>query len=91
MAAHTVTLTWAASTDTVDGYNVYRGTAPGAETTKLNTALVTGTSFTDPSPLGGHDYYDVKASLGGVEAVASNEVSVVVPPAPATNLVAVLN
>lgn len=89
--AHTVTLTWVASIDTVDGYNVYRGTAAGAESTKLNTALVTGTTFTDSTPLGGHDYYTVKASLGGVEAVASNEVSVVVPPSPATNLVATLN
>ena len=89
--AHTVTLNWVASTDAVDGYNVYRGTAAGVDTLKLNTALVVGTTFTDPSPLGGHDYYEVKASLGGVEAVASNEVSVLVPPAPATNLVAVLN
>lgn len=89
--SHTVTLNWVASTDAVDGYNVYRSVAAGAETTKLNSALVVGTSFTDPAPLGGHDFYVVKASLGGVEAAASNEVSVLVPPAPATNLVATLN
>lgn len=88
--AHSVNLSWVASTDAVDGYNVYRGATTGAETTKLNTSLVTGTSFTDSAPLGGHDFYVVKASLGGIEAVASNEVSVQVQPAPATNLVAVL-
>lgn len=90
--SHTVSLSWTASTDTVDGYNVYRGVSAGAETTKLNTtALVIGTSFVDPSPLGGHDYYVAKSVIGGVESVASNEVSVLVPPAPPTNLVASLS
>ncbi len=89
--AHTVTLNWVASTDAVDGYNVYRSTTSGTETTKLNTALVTGTSFIDSAPLAGHDFYVVKSSLGGVESVVSNEVSVIVPPAPPTNLVATLN
>lgn len=89
--SHTVTLTWTASVDAVEGYNVYRGTATGAETTKLNTALVTGTSFTDSAPVGGQDFYVAKSVLGGVESLASNEVSVTVPPAPPTNLVAVLS
>jgi hypothetical protein len=89
--AHTVGLVWVASTDTVDGYNVYRGVAAGQELTKLNSSTLTGTSFTDSTPLGGHDFYEVKSVLGGVESVASNEVSVIVPPAPPTQLVATLN
>jgi len=85
---HTVTLNWVASPDTVDGYNIYRGTAVGQETTKLNTAVVIGTTYVDTAPVVGHSYYVVKASLGGVESVASNEVTVSLQPAAPTNLVA---
>lgn len=86
-----VTLTWVASTDTVDGYNVYRGVATGQETARLNSALVTALTYEDDSPIAGADFYVVKSSLGGVESVASNEVSVSVRPAAPTNLVAVLS
>jgi len=86
-----VVLTWNASTDVVDGYNVYRGLAAGAETLKLNAALVTGVTFTDASPVAGHDFYIVKSSLAGVESIASNEVNAVILPAPPSNLVAVVS
>ena len=89
--AHTVTLSWTASTDAVDGYNIYRGVATGQETTLVNTALVTGTSFTDTTAVVGSDFYVAKAVKGGVESIASNEVSVVLLPAAPTNLVAVAN
>lgn len=85
-----VKLTWVASTDAVDGYNVYEGAAAGAETNKLNAALVTSTTFTDPSPKAGKSFYAVKSSLGGVESLASNEVSVVLLPAAPTQLVAAI-
>lgn len=89
--SHTVTLNWTASTDAVDGYDVFRGTVAGAETTKLNTALVTGTSFVDSAPVAGQSFYVAKASLGGVLSVASNEVTVTLQPAAPTNLVATVN
>jgi hypothetical protein len=88
---HTVTLSWVASVDAVDGYDVFRGVAAGQETTKLNTALVTGTTFTDSTPLAGQSFYVAKASLGGVLSVASNEVTVQLQPAPPTNLVSTVN
>lgn len=87
-----VLITWVASTSTVDGYNIYRGPAAGQETTKLNTTgVVTGTTFTDSAPVPGEDFYVVRASVSGVESVNSNEVSVTLPPAPPTNVVATLS
>ena len=87
--SHSVKLGWTPSTDTVDGYNIYRGSTAGTESTKINGALVTGSSFTDNSPLLGNNFYVVKSSLGGVESVVSNEVTTVILPAPPTNLVVV--
>lgn len=88
--AHQVAMSWTASTDAVDGYNVYRGTAAGAESsTPLNAALVSGTSYTDSSVTPGTWFYVVKASKGGALSVVSDEISAVILPAPATNLVLV--
>lgn len=87
---HSVTLTWNASTDTVDGYNVYRGAAAGAEVgPPLNgTTLVTALTFTDTNP-NETDWYVVRAVRAGVESVNSNEIAVTLPPAPPSNLVGV--
>ena len=84
--AHSVSLSWVASLDTVDGYNVYRGPSAGQETTKVNAALVTVDTFTDSSPVLGHDFYIVKSYVGGVESPVSNEVSTVILPLPPTNV-----
>lgn len=83
--AHSVALSWVASPDAVDGYNVYRGKA-GAETTLINTSPVTALNFTDSSPAIGVNDYIVKAVKNGVEAVASNEVATTILPSPATAL-----
>ncbi len=57
-----VVLTWTASSDDgVLGYHVYRSLSPYSGYTKLNGALVTGTSFTDDSPLNDTLYYQVRA------------------------------
>jgi len=88
--AHNVNLSWTASTDAVDGYNVYRGAAAGAETTTpLNAALITGTTYDDTTAVAGKSYYTVKSSLGGVLSVVSNEIAVSLPPAAPTNLILV--
>jgi len=84
--AHSVSLSWTASSDTVDGYNIYRGTAAGQETTKVNTALVTADTFTDTTAPVGDSFYVARSVIGGVESVNSNEVSAVILPAPPTNL-----
>lgn len=89
--AHFVTLTWQEA-DTVDGYNVYRGIAAGAETAvPLNgTTLVNALSYVDSTVVFGQSYdYVVTAVKGGIESVHSNEaVAVVNLPSAPINLVA---
>jgi hypothetical protein len=54
---HFVALSWAASTTGGVGYNVFRGTAPGAEgMTPLNFSALSGTSFTDVNVASGATY-----------------------------------
>lgn len=87
--SHQVNLTWTASTDSVDGYNVQRGTVSGGPYTQVNTALVTGTTFTDPGPFPnlGPFFYVAVAVKGTQVSVHSNETpAVFLPPVPPTNL-----
>ncbi len=85
--SHSVSLSWAASVDPVDGYFIFKGkTAGGEATTPVNSAIVTGTSFVDTSATPGSEFYVVKSSLGGVLSIASNEIDAVILPAPPTGL-----
>jgi hypothetical protein len=78
---HFIQLTWAASTSAgVTGYNIYRGTAAGGESsTPLNTGgPVSGLSFADTNTVSGTTYYYViKSTNGSAESGPSTEVSVV--------------
>jgi fibronectin type 3 domain-containing protein len=55
-----VSLTWAPPANNggaaISGYNIYRGTSPGAESS-TPVATVSGTSFTDPGLTNGTTYY----------------------------------
>lgn len=88
---HQVLLTWNASTDTVDGYNVYKGIEPSTEgATPVNAALITTLQYVDLAVVVGQKYdYYVTAVRNGFESVHSNEVitAVILPAAP-TNVVA---
>jgi hypothetical protein len=79
--AHSVALSWIASTSTVAGYNVYRSTVSGAQYGKVNSSLVGGLAYTDGTVLGGTLYYYVTTAVdaSGNESVHSNEVSANVP------------
>ena len=79
--AHTATLDWTASTSTVIGYNVYRGTASGGPYALVNSSLVAGTQYVDSTVLAGQTYYYVATAVasGGVQSVDSNEVSATIP------------
>jgi hypothetical protein len=84
--AHQATFSWTASTDTVAGYDVFRGTSSGGEsTTPLNSSPITGTTYTDTTLTPGTWYYVAKSTEGGALSVASDEVVVVILPAPPTN------
>jgi hypothetical protein len=75
-AAHSAALSWTASSDAAANpsltYNVYRGAgACTASTafTKLNTAAVTGTTYSDTTVTVGNIYcYGVTAVLGSAES-----------------------
>ena len=76
---HFISLAWGASTSSgVVGYNIYRGTSPGGESsTPINTGgPVVGLTYTDTNTVSGTKYYYyVKASNGTAESGASMEAS----------------
>jgi hypothetical protein len=78
---HSVSLSWVASTSTVAGYAVYRGTTPGGPYTRQNPTLATGTSYVDNTVLAGQTYYYVVTAVDGSNnsSVYSNEAPAVVP------------
>jgi len=75
-SSHAVTLFWNASTTSgVTGYNVYRGTSPGAYgTTPLNASLLPATTYVDPSVSAGQTYYYVVQAVdpGGASPDSSS-------------------
>jgi fibronectin type 3 domain-containing protein len=78
---HLATLSWTASTSTVIGYNVYRGTVSGGPYTKINSSVDATTTFTDTSVQAGHTYFWVVTAVdsSNVESVRSSEVSATIP------------
>jgi fibronectin type 3 domain-containing protein len=63
-SAHDVTLNWNASISSgVVGYNVYRGTVSGGPYTKMNSSIVTVTSYNDNAVQSGQTYYYVVTSI----------------------------
>ncbi|HEV2500517.1 MAG TPA: choice-of-anchor D domain-containing protein, partial [Terriglobia bacterium] len=79
---HSVSLSWTASTSQgITGYNVYSGSVSGGPYTKLNTSLVTSTTYTDSAAQAGQTYYYVTTAVDsqGVESADSNQAAAVVP------------
>jgi hypothetical protein len=79
--AHTVALTWGASSSTVVGYRVYRSDTSGGSYTVLNGTALNALSYTDSSVTDGTTYYYVVTAVdsSGNESVYSNQVSAAVP------------
>jgi hypothetical protein len=79
--AHSVVLTWAPSTSTVSGYNIYRSTVSGSGYTKLNSSLTASLSYSDTSVQAGTTYFYVATAVdsGGDESADSNQVSAAIP------------
>jgi Abnormal spindle-like microcephaly-assoc'd, ASPM-SPD-2-Hydin len=81
VVSHSVSLTWNASTSTVVGYNVYRGSVSGGPYTLLTSTPNGSLSYTDTTVVGGQTYFYVVTAVdaSGNESVVSNEASVVIP------------
>ena len=94
--AHSASLSWTASTSAAGcvspctfGYNVYRGTSAGGENmvTPINSAPVSGTTFSDTNVALGNTYFYVIQAVETsgaltLTSVNSNEASAVFPAAP---------
>jgi hypothetical protein len=80
-ASHSVALNWTPSTSTYTGFNVYRGAVSGGPYTKVNSALISATSFSDSSVSSGQTYYYVATEVDstGAESVYSSEVIATIP------------
>lgn len=78
---HSVGLTWIASTGTITGYNVYRGTVSGGPYSKVNASLDGATTYTDSSVVSGKTYFYVTTAVdnSGNESTNSNQATAVVP------------
>lgn len=89
-----VGLNWNDSTELdLAGYSIYRGTTQGGPYSKVNTALVVTSNYTDTGLTNGTTYYYVVTAVDNCanESGNSNEASATpaaVPPAAPTNLVA---
>lgn len=81
--SHSVTLGWVASTSpNIAGYNVYRGTASGGPySTRANSSVVAGLTYTDATVLAGQTYYYVLTAVdtSGNESGYSTQVAATIP------------
>ena len=80
--SHSVFLSWdASSSQDVIGYNAYRSTVSGGPYTKLNSSLISSTSYSDQTVQSGYTYYYVTTAVDsqGLESVYSNQAVATVP------------
>jgi hypothetical protein len=79
---HSTSLSWTASTSSnITGYHVYRSTQASGPYTKLTSAPVATTTYTDITVLAGQTYYYVTTAVDNTntESVYSNQATAVVP------------
>lgn len=79
--SHKVTLSWNPGASQAAGYNVYRSTVSGGPYSKINTSLLTNTSYTDNAVTAGKTYYYTVTAVAsnGAESGFSNQATVAVP------------
>ena len=78
---HSVMLSWAASTSSVSGYNVYRSTSSGSGYGKISSGLVSALAYSDSTVQSGTTYYYVVTAVdsSGNESTDSNQATAVIP------------
>jgi len=76
-----VALSWNPSSSTVMGYNIYRGMQSGGPYSRLNSALLSGTSYSDTTVQSGATYYYVSTAVNSsnIESAYSNQAIATVP------------
>lgn len=79
--SHSVELNLTPSSTSVTGYNVYRSSTSNGPYTKLNSPLVTSTTYTDTAVVSSQTYFYVGTSVdsAGNETAYSNQVSATIP------------
>ena len=80
-SAHSVALSWNASTSPVAGYNVYRSLQSGGPYAKLTGSPLPGTSYADGNVQSGSTYYYVATSVtnNSDESGYSNQTAATIP------------
>lgn len=80
-SAHTVKLSWNASTSKISGYHVYRGEISGGPYTRLTGSVITGLEYSDNNVESGHEYFYVATSVdtAGTESLYSQQTSATIP------------
>lgn len=78
---HSVSLTWNPSASTVAGYNLYRGTQSGGPYSRMNSSLLSGTSYDDSGVKSGATYFYVSTAVDASnnESAFSNEATAAIP------------
>lgn len=81
---HSVTVSWTDGDTGISGYNVYRATGSPGNYTKINSSLVTTTSYTDTNVQTGTTYYYVVTAVNasGVESAFSSPAALAQIPSP---------
>jgi hypothetical protein len=81
LVTHSVTLSLAPNSSNVAGYNVYRSSTSNGPYTKLNSPLVTSTTYTDTAVLAKQTYFYVGTAVDSVgnETGYSSQVSATIP------------
>ena len=79
--SHSVALNWTPSASSYLGFNVYRGSLSGGPYNRVNSALISLTSFSDAGVASGQTYYYVATEVDstGAESVYSSEVIATIP------------
>ena len=78
---HTVTLSWTNSSSGASGFNVYRSSTSGGPYSRLNSTLLSGTSFSDAHVQAGQTYFYVTTAVNdsNAESGYSNQAHTIVP------------
>jgi hypothetical protein len=81
LGAHDVSLSWNASTSTVVGYNVYRGTRTGGPYNRVSSSPDANTTYLDSNVQSGATYFYVVTAVdaSSQESAFSNETMAVIP------------